>query len=77
MSTAIPLQPSNAWQFTVDVIKTSAGPTAVLTDARSSLIDGPGDATEKLAAMADTLQQAVEGLRKTAQQLKQPTREKS
>jgi hypothetical protein len=46
------------------------GPKAVLTDARSSLIEGPGEPQQKLNAIADVLAKAVEGMRAEAQKLK-------
>ena len=71
MADVINLQPRDQWQFTCDIIKKPDGKlTAVLVDARGSIIEGEGSPSEKLNSIAKMLEDSVTGLRATAQAIK-------
>ena len=56
--------------FSVDVVRTPQGSRAVLTDVRTSLVDGEDEPAEKLLAIAEMLSKSVDGMRATANSLK-------
>lgn len=74
MSNVLPLTPADQWQFSVDIMRTSSGPVAVLTDARRTIVEGAGDSAEKVAELADMLTAAAEHMRKSVVSLKAPPR---
>lgn len=61
-------KPADAWQFTVEVVRRPDGQHAArLVDCRTSLIEANGrDSSEKLAEIADILEQAIGPMRANA-----------
>lgn len=72
MSNVIPLQQSEQWLFSVDVVRrTDGGLEARLTDARTSLIESDPTAPDaKLELIANMLDEAIGAMRANARALK-------
>ncbi len=67
----VKLERKPVWQSSFDLYRDPDGKiVVVLTDARTSWIEGPGSPATKLHTMADMIEEGLERMRENAQALR-------